>query len=153
MVNTRGHTDHQGFAPTLVYFCDYCHPREEFSWQINVLLLWIRRQAEGEKLGFYHCSSVPQSKQTWDALDSQLAGTGSFQLLACKGISINKASQMVQESRIKRLREREREREVSIRREKWGKEFYSWKWYEASKLQMCQLAPLVKRRSRKQSWG
>lgn len=110
MVNTRGHTDHQGFAPTLVYFCDYCHPREEFSWQINVLLLWIRRQAEGEKLGFYHCSSVPQSKQTWDALDSQLAGTGSFQLLACKGISINKASQMVQESRIKRLRERERER-------------------------------------------
>lgn len=116
-------------------FCDCCHPREEFCQQINVLLQ-IRRQPDGEELGFYHCSSVPQSSTNMGCtptLSWQAPAPSSFWLVKCTaGISINKSNGGREESRRKKERERTQQHKIKTGQSKF------WNWYEASKLQMCQ---------------
>lgn len=119
MVATRGHTDHLGFAPSLLYFL-WLLSSQRRVLSTDVLLLWVSRQADkGEKLGLQHCSSVPQS--SWNTGCTPTFGCGapapsSFSLVEPRaGIGINNSSQMVEGKKVGK-KEIESEREASSRR-------------------------------------
>lgn len=93
MVATRGHTDHLGFAPSLVYFLwllssqrrvlptDKCSPvmsktgRWRAAWLVPLLL------------------SAPEQHKHGMHSNARLEGTSPFQLLACKTHSRDKHKQ------------------------------------------------------------